>query len=70
MASNESGFTPLPGSLRVDFNHGSFGGIGSECHMWCSERGARSLYNSVKGIWRSTNNPMKYGLTVRCVKDN
>ena len=74
-ATNETGFTALPGGER--FSYGSTGttGLNTSNYLWTS-----SEFNSIKGVDRelfsslssvSHSAPLKnYGLSVRCVKGN
>jgi uncharacterized protein (TIGR02145 family) len=71
-ATNESGFTGLPGGYRdVD---GSYYGVGSFGNWWSStEIGSlnawyRDLYSYDSGVLRSNGNKL-YGFSVRCVRD-
>ncbi len=71
-ATNESGFTALPGGFRVD--SGSFDQIFSNGHFWTSTESSeshawrRNLSTVSEGVERLTNNK-KSGRAVRCVKD-
>jgi uncharacterized protein (TIGR02145 family) len=73
IATNESGFTALPGGLRDDY--GAFDFLEVQGHWWSSteydkgnswRRGVSSLYSDV---FRRAN-PKAYGYSVRCLKDN
>ena len=73
-ATDEAGFTALPGGTRRDF--GSFEGIGGRASWWTgteSEFDQNTVwrrvidYNRTNIIKRVDNK--KYGLSVRCVKD-
>jgi len=71
-ATNESGFTALPGGWRiVDGRFFKIGFIGS---WWSTSVGCdmhayyRNLNNSETKIYRANQNP-KNGISVRCVKD-
>jgi len=72
-ATNESGFTALPGGYRYPI--GSFNGIGRFGYWWTStsfsegEAYYRSMSNSYPNIDRSSSSK-KSGMSVRCVKDN
>ncbi|MBD3386369.1 hypothetical protein GF407_15775 [candidate division KSB1 bacterium] len=75
-ATNESGFTAIPGGWRCHaLFSGEFRGIGGYTYFWCSggeennEMYARHLrYNNARIIQEVlTNLPM--GLSVRCIKD-
>ena len=71
-ATNENGFTALPGGTRwVD---GVFGLIGTEGRWWTStENDAQNAWwrmiNNTTGSVVRTNNLKTYGLSVRCIKD-
>ena len=71
-ATNESGFTALPGGYRYAL--GSFNGIGRFGYWWTStslfetEAYYRSLSNNYPNIDRSSSSK-KSGMSVRCVKD-
>ncbi|MFH1321218.1 MAG: FISUMP domain-containing protein, partial [Bacteroidota bacterium] len=71
-ATNSSGFTALPGGIRV--NDGTFDYVG-RCGNWCSatENGATSawaprLYYHDSMIYRGSYNK-SYGFSIRCVRD-
>jgi uncharacterized protein (TIGR02145 family) len=73
-ATNESGFTALPGDLR-DY-HGWFNNyIGTKGHWWSSTEDdttyswVRYMYYNFGGVNRYLNNK-KNGFSVRCVWDN
>jgi uncharacterized protein (TIGR02145 family) len=68
-ATNEVGFTALPGGCR-DKDDGSFFKIGNGGHLWCSSnynlmRFMFYLYDDVK----VGGNSEKYGYSVRCIRD-
>jgi uncharacterized protein (TIGR02145 family) len=73
-ATNESGFTALPGGYRS--NDGIFRGIESGGYKWSSteDKSApsyaldRSLSYSDAGVFKSNTNK-RYGFSVRCVRD-
>ena len=71
-ATNEKGFTALPGGTRwVD---GVFGLIGTEGRWWTStEFNAQNAWwrmlNNTSGSVVRTNNLKTYGFSVRCIKD-
>jgi len=71
-ATNESGFTALPGGYR--YSIGSFNGIGRFGYWWTStslfetEAVYRSMSNNYPNIDRSSSSK-KTGMSVRCVKD-
>jgi uncharacterized protein (TIGR02145 family) len=72
-ATNESGFSGLPGGARY-YNDGPFNFLGNDGLWWsASESGAegacfRDLYNSSAAILRS-NNFKRDGFSVRCLRD-
>lgn len=73
-ATNETGFTALPGGLR-SYN-GKFYGIGFDGYWWCAAEDnaldARSIemYNVNGHVYRGSNNYLgDDGRSVRCVKD-
>jgi uncharacterized protein (TIGR02145 family) len=73
-ATNESGFTALPGGLRQD--NGIFAEIGSSSDWWSSTE-----YNTIYALSRRADNNYenfgkvvggynkKFGFSIRCVKD-
>jgi len=73
-ATNESGFTALPGGYRND--HGAFYTIGVNGNWWCSTQydndpeyaWHRSIGNSGSEVGRSSATKSR-GFSVRCVKD-
>jgi uncharacterized protein (TIGR02145 family) len=71
-ATNESGFTALPGGYR-DFN-GTYNDIGTNGYCWSSAEynsnsaWTRSLYYSDSNVYRYNNNK-QIGFSVRCVRD-
>lgn len=71
-ATNESGFTALPGGYR--FFDGSFKNLGGFGYWWTSSTGGPSLAwyrymtNNSSSIYR-TSDYMMNGLRIRCVKD-
>ena len=72
-ATNETGFTALPGGDRGN-NDGTFDAIGIGCFWWTStpQNDVSSYFRSVgcngSGVGRS-GSPLLNGLYVRCVKD-
>jgi uncharacterized protein (TIGR02145 family) len=72
-ATNESGFTALPGGNRF-YGTGAFMDLQTKCYFWISEQ-----YNSSQSFFMtlSYNNPgtiitynyKNYGYSVRCLKD-
>jgi uncharacterized protein (TIGR02145 family) len=74
-ATNESGFTALPGGYRFDYDSGAnFEGIGYHCDWWSStEHNAidawyRGLGFNASYVGRYDNNEA-FGFSVRCVRD-
>ncbi|MFH1891455.1 MAG: FISUMP domain-containing protein [Candidatus Zixiibacteriota bacterium] len=71
-ATNESGFTALPGGGRYD--HGEFASMVYDADFWCSTEiyssnaWMRTLRNSFSGVDRSNYN-WRYGFAVRCLRD-
>lgn len=71
-ATNESGFTALPGGYRS--LNGTFGYFGDYGYWWSSTEGNpslawnRSLYYNYGGVYRFLNYK-DYGFSVRCVRD-
>jgi uncharacterized protein (TIGR02145 family) len=72
-ATNESGFTALPGGAR--YNNGGFGNIKYEGFWWSSTVGG--LYGAWRrDIWWDRSNVMRnsfykeFGSSIRCLKDN
>ncbi|MFZ4706867.1 MAG: FISUMP domain-containing protein [Bacteroidales bacterium] len=74
-ATNESGFTALPGGGRFYFGNGVFNGIGSVGHWWSStEYSANSAWNrfitsNLSRVSRENFYGKGSGFSVRCVKD-
>jgi len=72
-ASNESGFTALPGGCL--FTNGTFGNVSSRGYWWSStennntDAGYGVLFYSATNIYR-TFGPDKFGSSVRCVMDS
>jgi uncharacterized protein (TIGR02145 family) len=72
-ATNESGFTALPGGGRS--NYGSFDFIGNYGYWWCSTENdissawCRNLYYSMNKIFRYSFFYKPFGFYVRCLKD-
>ncbi|MFC1554128.1 fibrobacter succinogenes major paralogous domain-containing protein [candidate division KSB1 bacterium] len=72
-ATNESGFTALPGGYRYSSN-GDFLNMGYNASFWFSSESSnyyawnRYLYYSRAGV-RRTNYNKKNGFSVRCVRD-
>ena len=72
-ASNESGFTALPGGLRSQSN-GYYTGLGFSAHFWSSTEGNYNnaqdweLYNTNSQVFHSQDPPRR-GLSIRCISD-
>ena len=73
-ATNESGFTGLPGGYR-SIDGGFFISIGRSGNWWSSTAldatigWSRSLSNTVSNVYRSTFQYKQDGISVRCIKD-
>jgi uncharacterized protein (TIGR02145 family) len=73
-ATNESGFSGLPGGGRSN-SGGNFGSLGGQALWWsASESGAeiaweRYLYSYDATIFRDNNAPKTCGMSVRCLRD-
>ena len=73
-ATNESGFTALPGGFRNYFN-GSFDHLGSNGYFWSSSKeGPNNAWSRTLG-WLNANVARYYdykddGFSVRCLKDD
>ena len=71
-ATNESGFTALPGGYRVDYDY--FYGIGTFGYWWTSTEisdsnaWCRTLHYLYSDVYR-VDNSMKNGSSVRCIRD-
>jgi uncharacterized protein (TIGR02145 family) len=72
-ATNECGFSGLPGGFR--FNHGTFFGIGTHGYWWAfTDEGSfdkawsQNLYHSDTDV-RSDGSDKKNGHSVRCIKE-
>jgi len=68
-ATNESGFTALPGGGR-DGNSALFGYLGIHANFWDASRILRGLGIENSGVYRAGPYNGAYGFSVRCVKDN
>lgn len=73
--TNESGFTGLPGGLRLGYDNSSFSGEGVVSFWWTStdflahpQAASRSLLNFRFIIYRDTRDK-GFGFNVRCIKD-
>lgn len=74
-ATNESGFTALPGGMRpdggVDFDGEGMGaGWWSATSYSISNAWSHGVSYNDSGIWRSNMLSKAYGMNVRCIKDN
>lgn len=71
-ASNETGFTALPGGYRGD--NGLFYEIGFTCYLWSSSEfnllnaWTRKMLNS-DGTVKTSYEEKRWGFSVRCIKD-
>ena len=71
-ATNESGFTALPGGYRS--GSGYFSNLGNDAYFWSSTEGSSSaawyryLYHNNSQVSRNEGNKC-FGFSVRCVKD-
>ena len=77
-ATNESGFSALPGGFRLDFSSDNFGGLGSDTYFWSSVEYC-TVYAWVRGLscvflyYLEVNRDISdkhYGFSVRLVRDN
>jgi len=72
-ATNESGFSGLPGGLRAN-NDGIFDRLGGQCIWWSSTKidvtsaWTRTLDYQSSGVFRYSGN-LKDGFSIRCIKD-
>jgi uncharacterized protein (TIGR02145 family) len=75
-ATNESGFSTLPGGYRN--NDGGFAGIGNDAFFWSAQYGgiyasSRRLFSLSNGVQRESyylnDSRLKGGASVRCIKD-
>ena len=73
-ATNESGFTALPGGVR--FNNGPFSSMGQSANFWSStlysnDRAWRRLLDMGSSqVHRNAGYQKHYGISIRCVKDD
>lgn len=73
-ATNESGFTAVPGGYRSSTSYGTFNAIGLACNLWIATSGGpgagwqRSIYHNQANISRLDNNS-RSGFSIRCVAD-
>ncbi len=71
-ATNESGFTALPGGYR--YSDGSFGAMGIYAFLWSSTEfdsgtaWGRGLHSNGSDVSRTSDDKL-YGFSVRCVRD-
>jgi uncharacterized protein (TIGR02145 family) len=76
-ATNESGFSTLPGGVIRIACSGQFGGLGEAALFWTSTEvvgsvgyaWVRSLTNNSSEVFSIENSPKSYGYSVRCVLD-
>ena len=69
-ATNESGFTALPGGTRYVNDGGTFYGVHSNAVFWTSTLNiTRSIFNSSSDVFRGEFGYPFYGFSVRCIKD-
>ncbi|HKL40845.1 MAG TPA: fibrobacter succinogenes major paralogous domain-containing protein, partial [Cryomorphaceae bacterium] len=71
-ATNESGFTALPGDVRIESGEFSFM-LGSYAYYWTSSESEVGFYNRYMNffdnrVWRAFGN-FETGMSVRCIKD-
>ena len=72
-ATNQSGFTALPGDYRN--TNGSFSSLGNYAFFWSSTESTsvnawyRRLYYNIDDVYRVNHNK-NYGFSVRCLQDN
>jgi uncharacterized protein (TIGR02145 family) len=72
-ATNESGFSGLPGGCR--YPNGDYYDVGIDAYIWSSTEHnggsawCRTLHNSNLGVNRFDYGSLRYGFSVRCVKD-
>jgi uncharacterized protein (TIGR02145 family) len=71
-ATNETGFTALPGGIRS--SDGTFDGIGKDGRWWCSNEWVENraelkrMYSNYRNVlWDSST--MDNAISVRCIKD-
>ena len=72
-ATNESGFTALPGGYRdtyygSDYNMGIYGSFWSSTEAISNYAWDRLLYYNYSGVYRNYYNKL-YGFSVRCIRD-
>ena len=74
-ATNESGFSALPGGYYFDGNYYDFG---SSASFWSSTASGyedkyawhRFLFHSISAVYRYRYNYTKFAYSVRCIRDN
>ena len=72
-ATNESGFSALPGGYR--YNHGVYDGLGINSYFWSSTESNggnawhRYMYNGNSDVYRDDSGWKQGGYSVRCVRD-
>jgi uncharacterized protein (TIGR02145 family) len=68
-ATNESGFTALPGGIR--FSEGWLSNFGEYVYWWSAPGSwIRFLGFDISKIYRHDRFSLQYGISVRCIKDN
>ena len=75
-ATNETGFTALPGGYRYsyDYGGGTFGSVGYYGYWWSATGGnpsdawSRYMYYNYSNVYRN-NNTKELGISVRCLRD-
>jgi uncharacterized protein (TIGR02145 family) len=72
LATNENGFTALPGGRR--YYDGKFEYIGTYSYLWNSTEidtiyaSCRNMFNETTNIYRNRDYDKRYGFSVRCLK--
>lgn len=73
-ATNESGFSALPGGDRYNFN-GNYSDMGDYANFWSSTESSnnfawsRLLIYGFSGVGRANRSSKRLGFSVRCIKD-
>jgi uncharacterized protein (TIGR02145 family) len=73
-ATNESGFSGLPGGTR-DYANGVFDGVGGYGYWWSSTESStanawgRNLYYTSGDAYRYASTSARSGFSVRCLRD-
>jgi len=73
-ATNESGFTALPGGYRA-YNDGTFNDLGNDAHFWSTSEGSsssvwgRGLYYNTSEVSPYGGGFKNFGYSVRCLQD-